>query len=78
MNRHGRLGIYLPVLIISILATVTLRTVACFLYYDTATGYFDSKTLIGIAFVRSHTEIRELFGAGGHKELKAESRQEGC
>ena len=49
MNRHGRLGIYLPVLIISILATVTLRTVACFLYYDTDTGYFDSKTLIGIS-----------------------------
>ncbi|MBE6645361.1 MAG: hypothetical protein E7612_08305 [Ruminococcaceae bacterium] len=42
-------GIYLPIYLITALASVVLRTVSLFLHYDFDTYYFSEKTLIGIS-----------------------------
>ena len=48
-NKAGLFGIYLPIFALTILATVTIRTVALFLHFDVDTGYFAYKTLISIS-----------------------------
>ena len=48
MKFPKRLGIYLPVLFILIIAATSLRTVALFTDYQLTTGYFDNKLLISI------------------------------
>ena len=49
MTNKKRLGIYLPVILISTLASVILRTVAAFLYYDKETGYYTEKLIFNLS-----------------------------
>ena len=49
MERSRRLGIYLPVLFIFIIASVTLRTISLFKDYIFGTGYFSDEVTISIA-----------------------------
>lgn len=46
MTNKKRLGIYLPVILLTTLTSVVLRTVAAFLHYDKNTGYYNDKLLI--------------------------------
>ena len=48
-NRAKLFGIYLPVYLVTALATVVMRTVALFMHFDSETGYFTEKTLISIS-----------------------------
>lgn len=51
LHEKNRLGIYLPLFILGVISSVTLRTVAFFRDLNTQTGYFREKTLITIAGV---------------------------
>ena len=49
MKTLNRLGVYLPTLIILMIATVTLRTIALFTGFNNESGYFDTELLISIS-----------------------------
>ncbi len=61
MNRSKRLGIHLPLLILFIAASVTLRSVALFTQYNSQTGYFNDKLIISIANGISFAGVFILF-----------------
>ncbi len=48
-NKAKLFGIYLPVYLVITVATVIMRSVALFMHFDSETGYFTKKTLIGIS-----------------------------
>lgn len=48
-SKFKHFGIYLPIFILVLVASVTLRTTALFLNFSFYTGYFSEKLLIGIS-----------------------------
>ena len=48
-NKAKLFGIYLPVFLTAVIATVAMRTVALFSHFDFTTGYFTEKLLISIS-----------------------------
>lgn len=48
-NKTAIFGLYLPIFLLSVISTVTLRTVALLMNFDLTTGYFVSKTLINLS-----------------------------
>ena len=48
-NKSRLFGIYLPVFLLLLIASVTLRTVALILHFDATTFYFDEKSVITAA-----------------------------
>ena len=49
MKIFKRIGVYLPILFVLIISTVTLRTIALFNDFNVATGYFNADLLISIS-----------------------------
>lgn len=48
-NKLKLFGVYLPIFILILVATVTMRSIALFNDFNLITGYFDQKTLISVA-----------------------------